>query len=268
MECLPIELLLEIFNLAYADDVTTARSLSLVSRGVHEASRPFRFRVISLYATTTNLQTLIHSITDECKRSPDMLPRCRHLFLQCPNPRAWGPETTLSIKDALTFMPVGERSAGVLSYSDSGRTDRGWNQWAEHLSSLLHILAPDLETFTIVAGFELDGPIVLPCCFPVLRELTVVARGFPLDSNAKLSHCECFPMLRRFHLVSLGDSVKNPGDIASLAPHAPKLTHLRISHLPRHHNMTALMRLYSQYIPSVLCLLLLCLLSNANSPRP
>ena len=245
MENLATELLLEIFDLACAEDALTARSLSLVSRRVHEASRPFRFRIVSLYATSANLQAFIHSLEVERERSPDIRPKCRHLFLQCPNPRQWGPDTTLTFKDALTSSSFGERYSGAFSYSHSGRT---WsrNQWAQHLCSFLDIVAQDLETFTLVACSDLDGPITIPCPFPALRELSVVARGFPLDFGPKIGHRQYFPSLRRFHLASLGESEKSPGDLATLAPRAPKLTHLRISHLPRQHSLTALSRLYSQ----------------------
>ncbi|PIL24374.1 hypothetical protein GSI_14127 [Ganoderma sinense ZZ0214-1] len=245
MEHLAMELLLEIFDLACADDALAARSLSLVSRRVHEASRPFRFRIVSLYATTANLQAFIHSIGVERKRSPNILPKCRHLFLQCPNTREWGQDATLTLKDALmsTSASLDERYSGILSYSERGRTSGTRNQWTEHLSSLLDIVAQDLETFTLVAGSDLDGSI-FPSSFPALRELSVVARGFPLDFDPNTGHRYRFPSLRHFHFASLGDSEKSPGDLATLIPRAPKLTHLRISHLPRQRNLSALIRLY------------------------
>ena len=245
MENLPTELLLEIFDFACADDALVARSLSLVSRRVHKTSRPFRFRIISLYATAANLRTLIRNIVVERKRSPDMEPKCHHLFLECPSHELGIP---LTLQDALTFAPCRGQSSADVFYSGSGRAEDRRNQWAEHLSSLLDMLAQNLETFTLVSPPDLDGRIVFPCSFPALRELTVVGRGFPLNLNPELCDRICLPSLKRFHLVSPGKDEKSSEELPNLAPHAPKLTHLRVSHHPHQLNLAAFMRLYSQYL--------------------
>ncbi|TBU35549.1 hypothetical protein BD311DRAFT_801179 [Dichomitus squalens] len=247
MEDLAAELLVDIFEFAcVGDDGQTARSLSLISRRIREASRPFLFRAIFLHATPTKLQQLIHRMEVEHERCPEMRPRCRHLFLECPHMDPDELAEFPTIDDSPTSFH-GEPSSSVLSYSTHQRMATFWEQWSRLVSSLLRATAPDLETFTFVSHSDFPGPIAFPCFFPALRELCVVSCGLSPSSSVTTTHPPVFPSLQRLHLVSLSEEF--PSSFASLVQHTPKLTHLRVSNLARQLNLRALLNLYKDSNP-------------------
>ena len=244
MENLATELLVDIFELACAaDDGSIARSLSLVSRRISEASRPFRFRAVSLHATTTNLRRLIHRIQAERLQCDSIQPRCRHIFLDCPQVEPKELDDSLTPEDSLT-VPCGERFPSSPFGPDCRRRANVWKVWSYLVSSLLCAIAPDLETLTFATYPDFLEPITLPCPFPALRELTMVSYDSRLSLHATATDPCIFPSLRRLHLVSLSEEFS--ADIAFLAKHTPNLTHLRISNITRQSNLGALFNLYSQ----------------------
>ncbi|KIM89284.1 hypothetical protein PILCRDRAFT_61514, partial [Piloderma croceum F 1598] len=76
MESSPPEICHKIFTEACLDDGSTARSLSLVSKYIHEASNPTRFQNIALrgYKQITAFAGIL-------ERTPPHLRRVCHLFI-------------------------------------------------------------------------------------------------------------------------------------------------------------------------------------------
>ncbi|KAI0362644.1 hypothetical protein OH77DRAFT_1389811 [Trametes cingulata] len=232
MDKLAVELLTLISFYACTDGGYTGCSLSLVSRRIRDASRPARFYSVSLVTSPTQVQQFIDCLQKERARSPDMLPRVRHLILSL---FGKGLETKPS-----TIPPRQPTSRAEFLASLNRRTQH-WRAAQDNLDgqyeltipTLIRAVAPDLYTFALIQAQWRSSSIVR-CSFPLLREFTLCGGDPSFLPFAFLpSDRPLYPSLRRLHhiLAWTGRDV----DFMQWAKHAPNLTHLRVSrldHLP------------------------------------
>ncbi|RPD66776.1 hypothetical protein L226DRAFT_529180 [Lentinus tigrinus ALCF2SS1-7] len=207
MEVLPYELLRDIFILACTDGGLTACSLSLVSRHIHDTSRPFRFHSVVLRCgTPSKMANFLATFALERARAPGATPLLKHLYLASP---------------------------ATSSYHWFPRYVHPPNQWPHfssafvgHALALLALVATELETLVLV---QCPSQFLDPLGrtgFPRLRELTVVG-GRDIASGCLEAEVDMplplYPRLARLNVVS-------PTVLMShWIKHAPNVTHLRVS---------------------------------------
>ncbi|PIL30372.1 hypothetical protein GSI_07557 [Ganoderma sinense ZZ0214-1] len=212
MDKCPNEVLALIFAEACTDDGLAGRSLSLVSRRVHDISRRHALQSVALYGFY-QLSTFA-SLLD--KSDPEDR-NIRHLYVS-DRPRGW-----------IEYLP------------GQGREDWLATRVDEHFhfddpspnhstSSLLHILktvSPTLETLALLLFDRYDKqPLSDALCLPKLRELTLHGSNLTRPDHSELAQCLA---LRRLHVVQ---NVSIRGSMTKAVSHlAPLLTHLRISRI-------------------------------------
>ncbi|KAH9900920.1 hypothetical protein C8Q73DRAFT_223889 [Cubamyces lactineus] len=216
MDKLAVELLAEVFGLAFTDGGYTARSVALVNKHFHAVSTPLRFQSVALKGSDHKLEQFLESFTkagEEYKGSTTI--RVRHLYLEADIPPAW----VLGVQG-----PQGTTRREILCMA------------------ILRAVADCLETLTCT---NVQPEIMHDLAserhrFPRLRELSVSS---PFDSyfvsrrkdSTTPSPPEApFPVLEHLHLIN--------ADMVGWEAYAPSLTHLRLTALHNEHFVDGVIR--------------------------
>ncbi|TBU35497.1 hypothetical protein BD311DRAFT_813011 [Dichomitus squalens] len=248
LDKLAVELLTLIAFYACTDGGPTGCSLALVSKRVRAASRPARFFSVSLMTSPAQIEQFLACYQAERARATDALPRVRHLCL--------------SLFGKGLDSPAAAPSSAASGYAEAGagagprptsraeflaqmqRRAQNWRSAQDSLDerynhvvpTLVRAVAPDIQTLALVQA-QWRASTVVRCCFPRLRELTLVGGdpsfmpfGFVPEGRP------LYPALKRLHhiLAFVGRDV----DFLQWATHAPGVTHLRVSRLDSHPRVT------------------------------
>lgn len=201
MDTLPLELHSQIFELACADDGSTARSLALVSRYVRDVAEPYIFSSLAVAGLGPMTDLLA-----QLERTPSCMRRVRRLFLS-----DWT-----------------NREVHHKCVSASGAAMDRYDLEKSTIIRLLDVVAPTLHSFTFIVSCPFNSTQLIGHLFslklPHLRDLSVHGfYPFPHSSNA-------MPSLERLHL----SGNRNPHGLfqcGALGVACPNLTHVRISGL-------------------------------------
>ncbi|KAI8982798.1 hypothetical protein BD414DRAFT_548866, partial [Trametes punicea] len=215
--------------LRLTDGGRTGCSLALVSRRIRAASRSSRFYSVALFSSPRKIKQFLYAYERERSRAPDMLPRVRHLWLsyydesgqECPTP-AMASSPPTSRDEFLAFLR--RRTQNWRSAQE--KLDEQYNHL---IPMLIRAVAADLHSLAVnQARWRSTG--IVKCCFPRLRELTLVG-GDPsfLPFSSVEDDCPLYPSLRRLHHILT--PVRKDVNFLDWARHAPMLTHLRVSRL-------------------------------------
>ncbi|KAI0331026.1 hypothetical protein GY45DRAFT_674611 [Cubamyces sp. BRFM 1775] len=242
----PVDIWRIIFAYACTDGGRTGIALSSVSKLIRALSASYRFHSVRL-ATTGGIGKFLacyRAVMAAAAAEEIDTPRVRHLllsFLPRETDVIWL-EGAVCFRDVHSFEEVKDI----------------WNRrFTELTTDLLSLVAPHLETLTVLQSPDISLPMV-QCSLPVLRELTLLAddRIFirlpdehpnfggwpepsdttfyppclgPLDLEAIATN-PSFPALKRLHLVD-GGYKRLPWDttLPVWAKLAPQLASLRIS---------------------------------------
>ncbi|KZP33592.1 hypothetical protein FIBSPDRAFT_311351 [Athelia psychrophila] len=207
MESCPIEILQQIFELACTDGGKTARSLSLVSRGVHSQSKRSRFLTVALLDAKqlTAFSGLLSS-----SACPSQALNVRHLFIAA------------SAQDD---------SQSTIHSTSSKRAKIFSTEIRSAVSNTLSLLAPSLLTLSMYFNFPSPDWVILPLpfSFPSLSKLALNhshATGFlPQTTLSQLPSC---PKLRRLALMGFIRADPSVNIIETVQKVAPALTHICI----------------------------------------
>ena len=201
MDKVPPEICTEICAFACLDSGHTGRSLSLVSKFVHEASQPTKLQSISLHG-----QSQITAFASLLQRTPSHLCRVKYLFISQHDPYPLrGGSWDLRCVDFVT-----EREKRLISA----------------IQSILKDVSEAVEILEVACLCHFDSKFdaTHPISLPRLKELTT-HYGFALEQTI-FGPCH---QLRRMHIVQPHRSDLF-GGIRNIAP---SLTHLRFSGLQR-----------------------------------
>ncbi|TBU44984.1 hypothetical protein BD309DRAFT_957211 [Dichomitus squalens] len=209
MEKLAVETLQQIFERACTDGGYTGCSLSLTSTSIREVARPVRFFSVALTAETYSVNAFLELYNKECSVASGARPKLAHLC----------------------FSDIKEDAADISTNDDP----ESWDAIeAEHdrvllaTRTLLTLVGDGLKSLVIDHTFVEPGRPLADRQFPSLRELTFLWYRCPSALEFRPSVPPLFPALARLHVVA-GDEIWNKPLILQWAPHAPHLTHLRIS---------------------------------------
>lgn len=199
MDSLPLELHSQIFQFACTDDGSTARSLSLVSQYVREASQPFLLQSVAVsgLSSLTELVSKLQSL-------PSHKRRVRHLFLS-----DWTQKQT---------------QQKVVS-SDDTDMER-YDTEKDTIIRILDLVAPTLESLSFIAACPFNSSQLLGCLFSTKfpRLVDLFVHGFYPAPHAEAA----MPALERLHL----SGNRNPHGLllkSGLDAACPSLAHLQIS---------------------------------------
>ncbi|KAF9462895.1 hypothetical protein BDZ94DRAFT_1260113 [Collybia nuda] len=202
----PIEIWLQIFQLACTDGGSTGRAISRVSRFFHEVSKEVRLQSITVVGVPQIVACALM-----LERTPPNFRRVRHLFVSnC---------LETPFRRTRTF-PTSSRGFWEI---DTGA--------CEAFIQILKLVAPTLQTFYLVSNIPRTC-ILLPVSLPKVVQMTL--QGPIPPANHPRCETHAFPSLRRLQLLSFTDY---PMDIfESITLRAPSLTHLYLSltHASRH----------------------------------
>ncbi|KDQ62122.1 hypothetical protein JAAARDRAFT_30028 [Jaapia argillacea MUCL 33604] len=229
----PPEICERIFSFACLDDGFTGRSLSLVSRYIHDTSVMVRYQsvVVEGFDQICALAFLLE------KKKPERR-LVRHLFLshsRTPRPRKTSP------RDPQSRLRLSS-TKGAPAKSEESNDDfplfcqSTYEQRIEAATRLCALIGSTVETMTIIMPQSRDF-LPIPVQFPALVELTVYSvycTTLPCNQVP-----QSLPSLQRLHLV--GPYFRSP-EISELALVAPSLTHLRFSGLEREINVPRIVR--------------------------
>ncbi|KAF8959739.1 hypothetical protein BDZ97DRAFT_1380316 [Flammula alnicola] len=194
MDRCPPEICSEIYAFACVDGGRTGRSLSLVSKFMHETSKPYKLQSISVIG-----HTQIYAFADLVERTPEHLRRVKSFFISAHSrntamdPRALAPE-------------YGRRTEVYTAFK-----------------RILQAIAPSVKI--IHAFFVFFRPFdLLPISLPSLSEL--VLHGSIETTNAIVDKNVQFPSLKHLCLTSAA----SPNYLLEkVLPTTPSLAHLRVS---------------------------------------
>ncbi|KAI1783012.1 hypothetical protein LXA43DRAFT_1048439 [Ganoderma leucocontextum] len=213
MDKCPNEILGLIFAEACTDDGLTGRSLSLVSRRIHNASRRYALQSVALYGSY-QLSAFVR-LLDKADLEDRHI--C-HLYLT-DRRRAW-----------MEYPPGQDRerwlreriAADIRRFNDS--------RLRHSSSAILRILktvAPTVQTLTLLLFDQYDEqPLSDAVPFPKLRELTIHISNMTYAVQSELPQCMS---LRRLHVIQ--DFLLKRPIATAVSQLSPLLTHLRISRL-------------------------------------
>ena len=221
MERCPPEILHRIFTLICNDAGGMGRSLSLVSRYVHDASKSVRFQTVLCEGADQIL-----SFASALHRTPPRHRLVRHLFVTCSCfncPSAL--EATYTPKSHIAVHPTW-RLGSTETPITFGTLMSRYKDALIVIPHILRLAAPALRSLTLYIDWPTPEPL-FQSHFPSLVELAISQpwSGFQLRSQDLHQLVPC-PSLRRFVLngfVSVGDPVEI---IAGIRRFAPFLTHL------------------------------------------
>ncbi|KAJ7066431.1 hypothetical protein C8F01DRAFT_1123227 [Mycena amicta] len=247
LDQLPPEVCGHIFSFACTDTGTTGRSLSLVSRYIHNTSAPHKLQSVALFGRPQYLAfaALLH-------RTPPHLRGTRFLYIG-------GQESEEKLQEVVDDA-YREWHAARLSYyalkkttKDSEDLDQvresvhrlqavgqakllAFGQTsADAVLSILRDLAPSLQVLDIALNEYAAEKLVDVVALPNLCDLTTRC-GFPLRNNSyTTSALEPCRTLRHLHIVETSQqwhwTTKFFEGASGIAQFAPSLTHLRFSQL-------------------------------------
>ena len=218
MDSLPVELIARIAFFACTDGGFTGASLSIVSKRIRDATHYARFLSIFL-SSPEHFAEFLNTYLAQRYRIPDVIPQVRHLFLSL-LPIEGEPIYRFPPLHPPLFLREYDRYLHRLGTLGE--------EYGATVCALVQTLAPTLESFTFVRG-EWNHVPQLHCAFPRLRELTLVdgAPEFLRIADVPQGRVPLFPALERLHTVEC--FYARPVDLRQWAPHAPALTHVRIS---------------------------------------
>ncbi|KAI9062727.1 hypothetical protein FKP32DRAFT_824190 [Trametes sanguinea] len=205
MERCPNEILEYICTYACTDDGFTGRSLSLVSRRIHDGSYRHVLRSVALYGPHQLSAFADHLI----RRTPEDR-HVHHLYL-VDRPRKV--IENIPGQDQIKGKAANERMDSVTRAKTS-----------EAIASILRIVAPQLRTLGVVLFERYPSNIFTTIPLLHLEELTIQSSSLELPPESQILQ---YSTLRRLHVISNSPEWTDK-DIAALAP---QLTHLRCSRL-------------------------------------
>ena len=223
-----MEVVERIISYACTDGGYTGRSLSLVSRCIHQVASPVRFHSVALNGFR-HIESFLACL--EKQRSESHAP-VHHLFLS-----TWADgEEVVRVRDGHQPRWNGLRCYQSAAFEDSPQW-AGWMTLQEAmdrklshlLPRLLQMVAPDLCTLSIVHSWEF-GAIQLPRTFPLLRDLTFSGPpphfpGWTTLPDIPSPPPPCLPSLKHLHVIC------SHASIAFWTYHAPNMVYLRLSDL-------------------------------------
>ena len=220
MDSLPVELIARIAFFACTDGGFTGASLSIVSKRIRNATHCARFLSIFL-SSPEHFAEFLNTYLAQRHRIPEVIPQVRHLFLSL-LPIEGEPIYRFPPLHPPLFLREYDRYLHRLGALGE--------EYGATVCALVQTLAPALESFTFVRR-EWNHVPQLHCAFPRLRELTLVdgAPEFLRIADVPQGRVPLFPALERLHTVEC--FYARPVDLRQWAPHAPALTHVRISGL-------------------------------------
>ena len=210
MDNCPNEILGLVFKEACTDDGLTGRSLALVSKHIHHASRRYAFQSITLYGL--HQLSAFASLLDKA----DLEDRgIRHLYLT-DRRRVW--------MECLPGQDVGReqrpRERVTEDLHVNGGPSRQYSSSA--ILRIFEAVSPTLQTLTLLLFDRYHEPLLSDTVFfPNLRELTI--------HGSDIQHIPQCLSLRRLHVIQ--DPSFERSIAQSVSHLAPLLTHLRISRL-------------------------------------
>jgi hypothetical protein len=216
MESSPPEICHKIFTEACLDDGSTGRSLSLVSKYIHEASSPTRFQNIALHGYMQ-----ITAFADILERTPPHLRRVCHLFICTGSP----PWTGLSdASPSVMGAPWRENDVYGRNVFDQVRLFQQDRDTSAAIDRILLLIAPTIETLALFFTYEWRS-VLLSLPLPNLTELTI--RGSYFEPETKDVPLVLFPSLRYLHIGERRDL--SAGLMQYISKAAPSLTHVRFT---------------------------------------
>ncbi|KDQ62126.1 hypothetical protein JAAARDRAFT_449886 [Jaapia argillacea MUCL 33604] len=234
MERCPPEICHKIFSFACKDDGHTGRSLSLVSRYIHEASKLSRYHSVVLEGVD-HIQTFANVLKD----TPPQFRRVQHLFISYRGPAPALVESDSGVSRTKVFGVLTSSNRDIAANRNTGpslvdnetteqrgrsaRAIMSTNVILQGIVSVLDLMADSLQTLTIVT-VNLRPFALTPVPLPMLTELTLYGIHDPAAWKLDLHRV---PSLRRLHIqgICFGDAIQ------PLVELTPNLTHLRMSGL-------------------------------------
>ncbi|KAH9931725.1 uncharacterized protein BXZ73DRAFT_47127 [Epithele typhae] len=242
MDKLAVELVTLIAYFACTDGGQTGAALSLVSKHIHHATRPARFYSVSLIHSAAQVEHFVQSYKAELDRSTDAVPRVRHLCLSffgqsidaSASPPA-APAAPPAFKPPSTreeFLAQQQQRAQRMRATQTRMDD----QYVRVVPELIRLVAPTLESFAC-AQAQWRSSAIIDVVFPCLGEMTLVG-GDPafLPFSMVSADRPRYPALRRLHHIP--SLLNKQVDFFQWAVHAPNLTHLRVSRMGAHPEIT------------------------------
>jgi hypothetical protein len=218
MESSPPEICHKIFTEACLDDGSTARSLSLVSKYIHEASNPTRFQNIALRGYKQ-----ITAFADILGRTPPHLRRVCHLFISSRN-LASTEKVYMSGSSVMMGAPWRENDLYGRNIFEQERLFQQEKSIFAAIDRILLLIAPTVETLALFFTYEWRS-VLLSLSLPNLTELTI--RGSYFIPETKDAPLVLLPSLRYLHIGERRQL--SAGLMQYISKAAPSLTHVRFT---------------------------------------
>lgn len=239
MNCLPLETLQHIFELACTDAGFTGNSLSLTSKQMRAAARRSRFHILRLSDSSDHFRDFVAFLEHECTSfGHDERPHVRHLFLTITCHLLEEPVNVAQILQRLwqsrrstTSPQAAPPPNNPVPQQDTPAAPPLRSR--EHaVQELVRLVAPDLWSLVIDAvpdgwrnHFRYPN---LEYEFPLVREVAFIGVPWPTDLlNPKGKRSPVFPLATHLHLSS--HLYRNDLQLSAWYVSAPHITHLRIS---------------------------------------
>lgn len=246
LDKLPPELCARIFQFACTDSGYTGRSLSLVSRYIHETSQPAKLQSIALVGRKQILDFAVL-----LSRTPAHLRTTRYLFVNGQETKTeWkqlmdeaygGPEKAAEYrrKCAILLPPDEVRrmqalQSEIMQEEDKANRflDRFGAEGARAVESILRGVGPTLELLDVALNEHVAMRMSSTLSLPRLLDLTTRC-SFPLEPMGGTLLLAPCPSLHRLHIVEV--TTQRPWTTSffknGISQFAPALTHLRLSGL-------------------------------------
>jgi hypothetical protein len=251
MDQTPPELCTRIFSFACRDTGYTGRSLSLVSKYIHETSKSVKLQSISIHG---HIQMMAFAALLE--RTPPHLRHVRYLFVSSHDPKVEGIDEAMAryslLSDKIEKLPKGdgsdeeaEEEAEALRVECeclydiiqskaklyNARNTRRGKPKADAFGSILRNVASTLEILDVNLDHDTAMHTNENLALPSLTDLTTHG-AFPLSSTHQLHLPMLKPChsLRRLHVVA-GSHQVHPTFFLRQHSFAPSLSYLRFSGL-------------------------------------
>lgn len=211
----PPEIWIQIVGFACTDDGSTGRALSLVSKDLHEITRPMKLQSIAVVGAKQIIR-----FSAALTKVPATERCVRHLFVASPNPQLSTPShrnITFELATAMRALTLNDAEDHPHS-----RVAIDEETISKAFYMILRILSATLVTLHAHFTFITRPSILVPVPLPSLTDLTLYGpfRSSPLSGSGS------FPSIRRLHLghfLAQADNV-----FSGISSAAPALTHLYI----------------------------------------
>ncbi|KXN91545.1 hypothetical protein AN958_00531 [Leucoagaricus sp. SymC.cos] len=194
----PPEICKKIFTYACNDGGFTGRSLSLVSRYIHNVSEDVKYHSLAI----CGMQQIL-KCNDVLENKPPHLRRIRHLFIS-----------------GGTQVKPGQTRADITEYKYGKKTN--YDDGCYAFFNILIMAAPTLITFYL-SSIDARPTILIPVPMKMLEEFTFF-NEFQLGSPSTGPPEVDFPSLKRLRFV--GFSNMTPALFHEVYTRAPRITHL------------------------------------------